>query len=170
MSLMEASNKWKERSGAPSANGTKNRVNTSTAFFGPMNFRSLRKYQIKPASTTQFKTPADSHRSGYKESHTNPEKGTRRARQLFSQFGRTQRRHKTMPRVRMIFLPPINEHVKRSRNRFSLPLGIFFRWSWRSRTKIRGTQKKVMRLRIDIHRTGAKLGIQCFTFRELVGG
>src|ERR1700686_213612 len=106
MSVMEASNKWKERSGAPSANGTKSRVNTSTVCFGPMNFRSLRKYQIKPASTTHFKTPADSHRSGYKESHTNPEKGTRRARQLFSQLVRTQKRHKTIPRVRMIFYRP----------------------------------------------------------------
>src|SRR6202051_1473483 len=106
MSAMEVSIKCKERPGAPSANGTKNRVNTSTAFFGPMNFRSLRKYQIKPASTTQFKTPAASNRSGYQESHTNPEKGTRRARQLFSQFVRTQKRHKTMPRVRMIFYRP----------------------------------------------------------------
>src|ERR1700693_4345394 len=106
MSVMDASNKWKERSGAPSANGTKNRVNTSTGVFGPMNFRSLRKYQIKPASTTQFKTPADSNRRGYKDPHTNAEKGTRRARQLFSQFGRTQRRRKTMPRIRMIFYRP----------------------------------------------------------------
>src|ERR1700692_641310 len=76
MSAMEVSIKWKERSGAPSANGTSNRENTSAAFFGPMKFRSLRKYQIKPASTTQFKTPADSNRSGYKESHGNPAKGT----------------------------------------------------------------------------------------------
>src|SRR6202795_509322 len=102
MSVMEASNKWKERSGAPSANGTKNRVNTSTAFFGPMNFRSLRKYQIKPASTTQFKTPAASNRSGYQESHTNPEKGTLRARQFLAQFVRPRMRHKTNDHFRMI--------------------------------------------------------------------
>src|ERR1700688_1753292 len=106
MSAMEVSIKWKERSGAPSANGTKNRVNTSTAFFGPMNFRSLRKYRIKPASTTQFKTPAYSNRSGYKESHTNPEKGARRASQLFSQFVRTQHRHRAMPHVKIIFYRP----------------------------------------------------------------
>src|ERR1700686_5186421 len=106
MSAMEVSIKWKERSGAPSANGTSNRENTSAAFFGPMKFRSLRKYQIKPASTTQFKTPAASNLSGYKESHGNPAKGTRRARQLFSQFVRTQKRHKTIPRVRMIFYRP----------------------------------------------------------------
>src|ERR1700686_791390 len=76
MSEMEVSIKWKKRSGGPSPKGTNKRENTSAAFFGPMKFRSLRKYQIEPASTTQFKTPAASNLSGYKESHGNPAKGT----------------------------------------------------------------------------------------------
>src|ERR1700736_549258 len=41
MSAMEVSIKWKERSGAPSANGTSKRANTTAVFFGPMNFSSL---------------------------------------------------------------------------------------------------------------------------------
>src|ERR1700720_4283534 len=109
MSAMDVSIKWKERSGAPSANGTSNRENTSAAFFGPMKFRSLRKYQIKPASTTQCKTPAASNLSGYKESHGNPAIDVKQnARELFSQYGRMPGPHNSTPRVRMIFLAPIN--------------------------------------------------------------
>src|SRR3984957_5670252 len=107
MSAMEVSIKWNERSGAPSANGTTKRAKMTASFFGPMNL-DLFQFQLKPASTTQFKTPAYSNRSGYKESHTNPEKGARRASQLFSQFVRTQNRHRAMPHVKIIFLPPIN--------------------------------------------------------------
>jgi hypothetical protein len=71
------------------------------------------------------------------------------------------------PCARMMFLAPINQHTKRSRNRLSLRMGILLRWS-RSRTKIRGGQKKLVRLWIDIHRFGAKLGLDRFDFRELV--
>jgi|ERR1700730_4194717 len=46
--------------------------------------------------------------------------------------------------------------------------GISFRRSSRSRTEIRGGQKKVMRLWIDAHRASAKLGLECLYFRELV--
>ena len=74
-----------------------------------------------------------------------------------------------LPCVRMMFLAPINQHAKRARNRLSLRMGILLRWS-RSRTKIRGGQKKVVRLWIDIHRFGAKLDFDRFNFRELLRG
>src|SRR3979490_5353 len=70
----------------------------------------------------------------------------------------------------MITLSPVDQHPKRSRNRLSLRLGILLRWSRRSRTKIRGAQKKVVRLWIETHRFGAKLGCDRFDFRELVRG
>ena len=73
------------------------------------------------------------------------------------------------PCVRMIFLAPINQYAKRSRNRLSLRMGILLRWS-RRRTKIRGGQKKIVRLWIETHCFGAKLGIDRFDFRELVRG
>src|ERR1700692_2195076 len=74
------------------------------------------------------------------------------------------------PGVRMIFLAPVNQHTKCSWNRLSFRLGIFFRWSGRSRTKIRGGQKKVVRLWIDANGAGAKFGFERLDFRELVRG
>ena len=45
--------------------------------------------------------------------------------------------------------------------------GIPFVAAARSRTEIRGGQKKVMRLWIDAHRASAKLGLEGLYFREL---
>src|ERR1700730_910416 len=109
MSAMEVSIKWKERSGAPSANGTSNRENTSAAFFGPMKFRSLRKYQITRVNNTVQNTccfksqwfPRVPRQPSDRDAKQN-------ARELFSQSGRMPGPHKSTPRVRMIFLAPIN--------------------------------------------------------------
>src|SRR5258706_9019259 len=69
----------------------------------------------------------------------------------------------------MIFLAPVNQQAKRSRNRRSLRMGMLLAWRTRP-AKIRSRQKKIVRLWVDIHGFGAKLGCDGFDFAELVRG
>jgi len=61
------------------------------------------------------------------------------------------------PCVRMIFLAPINQYAKRSRNRLSLRMGFFFVGAGGA-PKSAVAQKKIVRLWIETHCFGAKLG------------
>src|ERR1700730_3206480 len=170
MSVMEVSIKWKERSGAQSAGGTSKTANRSALVFVRANFSPSPK-TVKPPST-RVKTDIDlnSPASPGDALHTIREKGRLTRRRIcLTKCERLKRRRKAAPCVRMISLTSINQRAKRARDRLSLRMGILLRWSG-SRTKIRGGQKKAVRLWIETHRFGAKLGFDRFRFRELVGG
>src|SRR5882762_7312600 len=162
MSAIEVSIKWKERSDAQSASGTSKKGTTSAVFFARMNFSPIPHDRIRP-SLRGLKRILTEIRAARR---TKCSTRLTRWRIFLTKLGTAEAAY-GRPCVRMIFLAPINQYAKRSRNRLSLRMRILLRWS-RSRTKIRGGQKKVVRLWIETHCFGAKLGIDRFDFRELV--